>query len=94
MVFRYKQNPDKEFYDNITLKVQQNGGYCPCELIKTDETKCMCKAFKEQQTEGFCHCRRFYKFKGEATNHFKHWNLEITAERPKDCADEEDSDAK
>lgn len=56
------QNPDKDFYKEITQKVKDNDGYCPCALIKTPETKCMCKEFKEQE-EGFCHCKRFYKTK-------------------------------
>lgn len=54
------QNPDKDFYKEITQKVKDNDGYCPCALVKTPDTKCMCKEFKEQK-EGFCHCKRFYK---------------------------------
>lgn len=91
MGFKYKQNPDKEFYDAITLKVQQNEGYCPCELIRTEETKCMCKAFKEQQTEGYCHCKRFYKYKNNVANLFENWTLKITAERSKEDTGEDDS---
>lgn len=56
-------NPDKEFYKKITQVVIDNDGYCPCELIKNDDTKCMCKTFREQHTEGECHCGRFIKEK-------------------------------
>lgn len=58
---RYTKNPDVEFYNNITQAVKDNDNYCPCMIQKTDDTKCMCKAFREQETEGFCHCKRFYK---------------------------------
>ena len=40
--------------------VAQNDGYCPCLIPKTDDTKCMCKDFREQ-TVGKCHCGRFEK---------------------------------
>ena len=30
-------------------------------LEKKAETKCICKAFKEQQIEGFCHCGLYEK---------------------------------
>ena len=53
-------NPNKEEYDEITQKVKDNNGYCPCMLEKNEDTKCMCKNFREQE-EGFCHCDRYYK---------------------------------
>lgn len=40
--------------------VAENDGYCPCMVNKTPETKCPCKAFREQ-TEGVCLCGRFEK---------------------------------
>lgn len=40
--------------------VDQNNGYCPCTVVKTDDTKCMCREFKEQEI-GLCHCGRFEK---------------------------------
>lgn len=55
------KNPDKEFYDKITQAVKDNSNYCPCMLQKTDDTLCMCRAFREQTTEGFCHCQRYMK---------------------------------
>lgn len=62
-MFKYIKNPDVEFYDKITQAVKDNDNYCPCMLCKTEDTKCMCKAFREQETEGYCHCKRFYKAK-------------------------------
>ena len=44
--------------------VDANGGYCPCMVDKTPDTKCPCKAFREQ-TEGVCHCGRYEKVNGK-----------------------------
>ena len=55
------QNPDKAKYDEMTQAVKDCDGYCPCELERTPETKCMCAAFRHQTTPGFCHCQRFQK---------------------------------
>lgn len=55
------KNPDEEKYKEVTMAVIQNGGYCPCLVFKTEDTFCMCKDFREQKTEGFCHCGRFKK---------------------------------
>lgn len=54
-------NPDPEQFEMITKKVLANDGYCPCLLEKNEDTKCMCKDFREQEKEGFCHCKRFKK---------------------------------
>lgn len=43
------KNPNKEIFDEVTKAVQENDGYCPCELQKNEDTKCMCKNFKEQK---------------------------------------------
>lgn len=58
---KVKQNPNKEEYEAITQAVKENNGYCPCSLIQDENTKCMCKEFREQTEEGYCHCGRFYK---------------------------------
>ena len=55
------QNPDKQKYDEETEAVKNNDGYCPCLLEKTPDTKCMCKAFREQDKPGLCLCQRFMK---------------------------------
>ena len=39
-------------YDFI-LKLSHNGGYCPCKVDKTQETKCPCKDFR---VNGICEC--------------------------------------
>ena len=30
---------------NIFKKVKENDGYCPCKLVKTPQTRCMCQEF-------------------------------------------------
>ena len=55
------KNPDKEFYDKITTSVKDNDGYCPCMTHKSEDTKCICKAFREQEELGECHCGRYIK---------------------------------
>ena len=54
-------NPDKKIYQSVTKAVKDNDNYCPCELTKSDDTKCICKSFREQGREGECHCGRFLK---------------------------------
>ena len=55
-------NPD------IGELVKANGGYCPCAIEKTPDTKCICKAFREQDKPGECHCGRFAKLYAEDMN--------------------------
>ena len=57
-------NPDKELVDIIRQKLKENNGYCPCRLHKTEETKCICKEFKEQDS-GECHCGLYIKVKDD-----------------------------
>ncbi len=55
------KNPDSNVYDEIAQFVKDNNGYCPCIPDKTEDTKCICKAFREQQFAGECHCGRYCK---------------------------------
>ena len=60
-------NEDTNIVKLIREGLRANGGYCPCAVEKSDDTKCMCKEFREQiddpNFEGFCHCRLYYKSK-------------------------------
>lgn len=43
----------------IRKQLRENGGYCPCRLVKNDDTKCICKEFRDQIAQGIsgeCHC--------------------------------------
>ena len=53
-------NQDKQIVDKILDVLDKNNGYCPCKLEKNNDTKCMCKEFKEQK-EGYCHCGLYIK---------------------------------
>ena len=54
-------NPNKELVAEIDAGLKRTGGYCPCMLEQTPDTKCMCKAFREQTEPGECHCGKFIK---------------------------------
>lgn len=62
-MFKIIKNPNTEIYDNVTRAVKNNSGYCPCQVERNDNTKCICKEFKEQDYEGECHCSRYIKVK-------------------------------
>lgn len=67
MVFDIKQNPNEDALKEIVEAVDANEGYCPCALTKEDDTKCMCKEFRDSQDTDFCHCGRFYKVRDYET---------------------------
>ena len=58
-------NPDAEVVKTVKEGLERTGGYCPCRLQRTPETKCMCQEFRDQikdpTFEGFCHCLLYYK---------------------------------
>ena len=60
-------NEDKEIVKQIQEGLKARGGYCPCRLQMNEDTKCMCKEFRDQindpNFEGYCHCRLYYKEK-------------------------------
>ena len=57
-----KLNPNKAVVEEIKTKLKANDGYCPCRITKSQDTKCMCKEFREQ-TSGECHCGLYIKEK-------------------------------
>ena len=65
MKIRY--NEDKEVVRAVKEGLAAKGGYCPCVVGKSEDTKCMCKQFREQiadeNFEGYCHCLLYYKEK-------------------------------
>ena len=58
-------NQDEAVVKTVREGLKRTGGYYPCRLEQTEDTKCMCKEFKEQiadpNFEGFCHCMLYYK---------------------------------
>ena len=60
-------NDNKELVNEIREGLKHTGGYCPCRVERSYETKCICREFKEQiadpDFEGYCHCMLYYKSK-------------------------------
>ena len=65
MKVRYNENED--IVKLIKDGLEQKEGYCPCILGRNEDTKCMCREFREQikdpEFEGYCHCMLYYKEK-------------------------------
>ena len=56
------ESADKELVKEIRKQLKENNGYCPCALIKDENTKCMCADFREKiknQIPGECICGLF-----------------------------------
>ena len=64
---KIKLNPDQEIVTHVKQGLKMTGGFCPCRLERSPDTKCMCKEFRAQvedpDFEGFCHCLLYYKEK-------------------------------
>ena len=55
-------NPDKQIVQSVKEGLKRTGGYCPCRLERNEDTKCMCKEFREQIADpNFGHCMLYYK---------------------------------
>jgi ferredoxin-thioredoxin reductase catalytic subunit len=57
---KIRVSDDAELVAEIRQKLKENNNYCPCRIEKTDDTKCMCKEFREQES-GECHCGLYVK---------------------------------
>lgn len=56
---KVKKTKSKKYARAVEQKLKDNGGYCPCSVVKNEDTKCMCKAFRDQIKQGisgYCHC--------------------------------------
>ena len=54
-------NPDKEVVLKIIKELSKNNHYCPCSIVKSEDTKCPCRAKRE---ENECHCGLYVKEDG------------------------------
>ncbi len=58
-------NENSEIVKTVQEGLKKTGGYCPCRRERTEDTKCICKEFREQikdpNFEGYCHCMLYYK---------------------------------
>lgn len=55
-------NPDEEFVKEMLEQIKANSGHCPCVIpeIRSEDTKCMCKEFREMD-DGECRCGLYTK---------------------------------
>ena len=67
MAAKIQLNPDAEMVKIVREGLKQRGGYCPCRREQSEDTKCICREFREQiadpEYEGYCHCMLYYKEK-------------------------------
>lgn len=54
-------NNDENEVKKIKEAIRNNQGYCPCQIEKNENTKCICKNFLNQKESGWCHCGLYYK---------------------------------
>lgn len=64
---KIRLNENQEIVDVVKKGLERTGGYCPCMREQNDDTKCMCRDFrdkiKDPEFEGYCHCMLYYKEK-------------------------------
>ena len=64
---KVRENEDKKIVELVKEGIERKGGYCPCFVGKSEDTKCMCKDFRDKiadpEFEGYCHCMLYYKEK-------------------------------
>ncbi len=62
-------NENQDVVRTVKEGLKLKGGYCPCRMERSEDTKCICREFREQMAdpefEGYCHCMLYYKFKDE-----------------------------
>lgn len=45
---KFKVNIEEpELVAEIREQIKNNGGYCPCKILHNQDTKCICKEFKD-----------------------------------------------
>lgn len=56
---KFQINHDRDLAREAIRQIKLNDGYCPCALEKNEDTKCMCKDFKDKLAQGYkgeCNC--------------------------------------
>ena len=61
MSLKIIKNLNEEVYVKVAKNVKDNNGFCPCSIIQDQDTKCMCKEFREKTNIGLCHCELYEK---------------------------------
>ena len=59
---KMKISEDEKTVQAVRDGLKQTGGYCPCRIEKTPDTKCPCKEFRTETKVGeTCHCGLYVK---------------------------------
>lgn len=60
---RIERYANEEQAKKIREALKAANGYCPCVLpqFRTEDTKCMCKEFRESPEGTVCHCGLYKK---------------------------------
>lgn len=58
-----KRYADEELASEIMKSIKNCEGHCPCvlEQFRNDDTKCMCKIFRESPKGTVCNCGLYIK---------------------------------
>lgn len=54
-------NDKNKQLEEILEQIKENDGYCPCATEKNEDTKCICKKFRQSPSPGVCACGAFIK---------------------------------
>lgn len=62
---KIKQYADTDLAEEIRAAIEKNNGHCPCVLkeFQNQDTKCMCKNFRESPIGTICNCGLYIKLK-------------------------------
>ena len=58
---KVKLNPDEKVVQTVKEGLKQTGGYCPCRIERNEDTKCMCKEFRDAPIDTICTCGLYIK---------------------------------
>lgn len=63
MALKIIQSEDKELVKKIRDGLKESGGHCPCVVPEFwgEDTKCLCREFRDQTEIGLCHCGLYRK---------------------------------
>ena len=45
---KIRLNENQDVVETVRKGLNARGGYCPCRLERTEDTKCMCREFRDQ----------------------------------------------
>lgn len=61
MKIHVNRDPDmQDVVAAVRAALKENDGYCPCRTERSEDTRCMCKEFLQQES-GVCHCGLYVK---------------------------------